>query len=166
MFISKQKKTEIKHKVWGLVIDLDLSSRKYQKTCNNKEFIVSKLLDKVDNIHDIIDSVVYIGTIEFEIYFESIKKITSMLDRNERLFSTDNEEKYYNRRIKKILIKELVVTGYLLKELTYIKYTFPFFNDSHILFSLILQEAKRRKRVDDLMNVYLRKKIKLVSINS
>lgn len=150
--VSKKRKNEIKYLIKGLINDVDSQRNNYHKVCNNKEFILRSLLSDNDINVDAI------GSVEFDAYVESLTRIKNRLHRKEKRFENDTEERYYDKQLKKILFHEAEESNFLINQYNTIKDVFPFFDDSTILFELLVRELTRKKIVNDLIKKALEKK--------
>lgn len=149
--VPKKRKNEIKYLIKGLINDVDSHRNNYHKVCNNKEFILRSLLN--DNDIDV-DA---IGSVEFDAYIESLTRIKNRMHRKEKRFENDIEERYYDKQLKKILIHEAEESNFLINQYNTIKDVFPFFDDSTVLFNLLVREITRKKIVNDLIQNALEK---------
>lgn len=143
--LSKKRKSEIKYHLNGLETDVALCRNNYHKVCNDKRAILTALMnDSSEGIDDI-------GKVEFEAYLNALRRIKNRMVRKEKRFENDREEKYYDRRLGKIISRELSQVNYLVDQYNIIKDIFPFFDDSVPLFNMMVRESRRKKTIMDLV---------------
>jgi hypothetical protein len=149
--ISKKRKSEIKYQIKGLVDDVSLHRNNYHKVCDNNEFILKSILNQngidVDGI----------GNDEFNDYMDALKRIKGRIERTEKRFANENEEQYYDKRLRKLLANELNESTYLLNKYNTIKDVFPFLDESELLFDIVVREIRRQKKITELIDSIIKK---------